>query len=122
RRNVGTAETRRFRVARQDDHGICDLIWITAGAAVSDQRIAAEKSVVVVMSHVRLPSAHPQIGRSHPDSGRNARHSVYRASGLVHWHDSDVAACPLHVRCRRKTGSEMLKLSYSLPDPERTSC
>src|ERR1700730_3404767 len=57
---------------------------------MSDQRVAPAKSVVAVMSHVRLPNPDPQIGRSHPDSGRNARHSVYRASGLVLWHIADI--------------------------------
>jgi len=71
---------------------------------VSDQRVAPAKSVVAVMSHVRLPNPDPQIGRSHPDRGRNARHSVYRASGLVLWHESDVRACPLYVRYRGQPG------------------
>jgi hypothetical protein len=45
----------------------------------------------------------------------------YRASGLVPWHETEVARWPLRVRCWGNSGSRISGLSLPFLDPLRTS-
>ena len=46
--------------------------------------------------------------------------ALYRASGLVLWHDSEVSPLLAYVRHRGKTGQHLLAVSFSQFDPSET--